>query len=99
MNRRPFVRKVVYLAALALLLVPLSMLSMPAHKSGGEAAGGGYLARLRDEKKLSQANLGEIDPTGAAMKLATLGMQPIAVNVLQANAVKARLKEDWTVLR
>jgi hypothetical protein len=100
MNRRPFIRKVIYLAAVAALLVPLSMLSMPAHKrEGGEAAGGGYLARLRDENKLSQANLGEIDPTGAALKLATLGMQPIAVYVLQGKAVEARLKEDWTVLR
>ena len=100
MNRRPFIRKVIYLAAVAVLLVPLSMLSMPAHKrDGGESAGGGYLARLRDEQKLSQANLGEIDPTGAALKLATLGMQPIAVYVLQGKAVDARLKEDWTVLR
>ena len=99
MNRRPFIRKVMYLAAVAVLLVPLSMLSMPAHKAGGEAAGGGYLARLRDENKLSQANLGEIDPTGAAIKLATLGMQPIAVYVLQGKAIDARLKEDWTVLR
>ena len=39
MNRRPFIRKVMYLAAVAVLLIPLSMLSMPAHKrDGGEAA-------------------------------------------------------------
>ena len=54
------------------------------------------MAQLRDEYKLGQANLGEIDPTSETIKLATLGMRGIAANILWTKAQTYRLKEDWT---
>ncbi|MBR2003684.1 MAG: hypothetical protein IJ991_05830, partial [Thermoguttaceae bacterium] len=36
----------------------------------------------RDDLNLSEANLGEIDPAGSAMKLATFGMRGVAVSLL-----------------
>ena len=43
---------------------------------------GGQLAKLRTEYQLGQANLGEIDPGSEIMKLATLGLRGVAVNIL-----------------
>lgn len=98
MNERPFIRKIMYLAGIVILLIPLSLLSMPARKgaAGQPGSAGGMLARLRDQNKLSQANLGQIDPTSETIKLATLGMRGIAANILWSKANDYRKKEDWT---
>lgn len=95
-----FYRKVGYLVAMALLLVPLSWLSQPATSAAVEEGGseGGKLAQLRTENGLSQANLGEIDPTSEALKLATLGMRGVAANVLWEKARHYQKTEDWTNL-
>lgn len=99
MNRRqPFVRKIVYLAIIAGLLLPLASLGKP---STSDATGrfqtpGGMLAQLRDKHHLGQANLGEIDPSSEAIKLATLGMRGVAVNVLWTKVNHYRKVEDWT---
>ena len=53
------------------------------------------LARLRDDYDLSQANLGEIDPASETMKLATLGMKGIAVNMLWHQANEYKKKKMW----
>jgi len=98
MNQRPFIRKIVYLGLLVVLLVPLSLLSMPARQGtpGEPGSAGGVLARLRDEHKLGQANLGQIDPTSETIKLATLGMRNIAATILWKKANNYKMKEDWT---
>ena len=81
--QRSFVRKIVYLAAIVVLLVPLYLLSRPATpaRQGGEGSPGGLLARIRDKEKLSQAQLGQIDPTSETIKLATLGMRGVAATL------------------
>lgn len=102
-HNRSFIRKVVYIAIIALLLIPLSFLSQPATSSGSsasqddEALGrtGGKLARLRLEYKLSQANLGEIDPASETMKLATLGLKGVAANLLWHQANEYKKKKMW----
>jgi hypothetical protein len=66
------------LVGIAVLLVPLSALSQPADS----ASKGGKLAKLREQFGLSQANLGEVDPTSEAMRLATLGLKNVAVTLL-----------------
>jgi hypothetical protein len=98
MNQRPFIRKLVYLALLVVLLVPLSLLSMPARYATPDEPGsaGGMLARLREEHKLGQANLGQIDPTSETIKLATLGMRNIAATLLWKKANDYKMREDWT---
>ncbi len=100
-QKRSFVRKVVYLASMALLLVPLSLLSRPATTgAGGESGGqGGLLSRLRTEHRLTQANLGKIDPTSSAMKLSTLGMRGVAANILWERAHYFQKTEDWASLQ
>lgn len=116
-----FIRKVIYIAIIALLLIPLSYLSQPATTSGKVVAreetgddaekrkdadqqserrgrSGGKLAQLRQEYKLSQSNLGEIDPASETMKLATLGMKGIAVNMLWHQANEYKKKKMWDKL-
>ena len=51
---------------------------------------------LRDEHKLGQANLGQIDPTSETIKLATLGMRNIAATLLWKKANDYKMREDWT---
>ena len=101
MNRRSLIRKIAYLVLIALLLPLLSYFSQPATiATQNEAAGaGGKLSQLRDEYKLGQANLGEIDPAGETMKLATLGLRGVAANILWDKANESKKKEDWTGLQ
>ncbi|MCE9629245.1 MAG: hypothetical protein K8S94_00800 [Planctomycetia bacterium] len=82
------------LVAIAILLVPLSALSQPADSSSP----GGLLARLRARFGLSQANLGEVDPTSETMRFATLGLKNIAVTLLWDRANHYKKVEDWANL-
>ena len=96
-QRTTFIRKIVYLSVIALLLLPLSILSRPAARDAeGNLLPGGTLAKLRDEHKIGQANLGEIDPTSVAARLSTLGMSGIAANVYWRRAHEYRKTENWT---
>jgi len=96
-----FVRKVMYITAIALLLLPLAALSQPAAVDPTKADGGspgGVLSQLRTEYNLSQAELGEIDPASETMKLATLGLRGVAANVLWIYANHYKKVEDWDKL-
>jgi len=99
-NKRSFHRKVAYFSAIALLLLPLSWLSAPSISSraapDGQAKLGGKLAQLRSTYKLSQTNLGEIDPASETIRLATLGLRGIAVNLLWGKAIEYKKTENWT---
>ncbi len=89
-----FLRKIGYGAAAAALLIPLYALSQPATTQSR----GGLLARYRQDHGLSQANLGEIDPASETMKLATLGLSPVAITMLWNKAQYYQKVEDWTNL-
>ena len=91
-----FYRKITYLVLIAVLLFPLSQLGAPRTRKGGE---GGKLAQMRTEHNLGQSNIGEIDPTSAAMRMATLGARGIAVSWLWNKAIEYKRKEDWTNFR
>ncbi len=95
-ERRSFYRKVAYGLAIAVLLFPLALLSSPASVNDE----GGKLARLRNDPQhpLSQASLGQIDPASETMKLATLGLRGVAVNLLWEKANYYKMTEDWTNL-
>jgi hypothetical protein len=94
------VRKLPYLAAIVALLVPISWLSMPPSGQGTqEASPGGQLAQLRAEYGLAQASLGPIDPTSETIRLATLGLRPVAANMLWYKANEFKKKEDWYNLK
>jgi len=94
---RSFQRKVVYLALIAALLVPVSVIGRPAATSADPSAesSGGKLAELRSEYKLGQAQLGKIDPTTSAVRYVSLGLHGVAVAVLQARAADQQKHEDW----
>jgi len=82
------------LVVIAVLLVPLSMLSQPADS----ASRGGLLARERTRLGLSQAELGEVDPASETMRFATLGLKNVAVTLLWDRANHYKKVEDWTNL-
>lgn len=103
-ERSSFYRKVAYGVAIAILLFPLALLSRPTTppnpKTGDPGDPGGKLARMRNdpEHPLSQASLGDIDPASETMKLATLGLRGVAVNMLWEKANYYKKTEDWTNL-
>ena len=99
-SRSSFLRKIGYLVAIAVLLIPLFWLSQPATSAGkgGQGSPGGKLARLRQQYHLSQSQLGQVDPTSVTVKLATLGMRGIAANILWGKAQDFQMRKDWTNL-
>ena len=64
----------------------------------GERRPGGQLAELRNEYRLAQVNLGDVDPASETIKLATLGLRGVAVNLLWEKANYYKKVEDWTNL-
>ena len=86
-----FIGKIIYIVVIVILLVPLYLISHPTTRNDE----GGTLARMRREHRLSQANLGEIDPAGASMSLATLGMRGVAANLLWGQAIHYKKTENW----
>jgi hypothetical protein len=98
-ERRSFYRKVGYLVAIAVLCFPLYWLGHPASlDSNGERVDGGVLSKERDQHQLSQATLGKIDPTSEAMRLGTLGLRTVAVQILWDSAHHYQKTEDWAKL-
>ncbi len=94
-REKSFVWKVVYLVAIVLLLVPLFWLGHPATSKEGS---GGKLSQLREDYQLSQKHLGQIDASSETIKLATLGLRPVAANLLWGKAHLYKKKKDWTNL-
>ncbi len=95
-----FRRKVAYLIGIAVLMVPIALLGQPSTRGSAEKPGstGGVLSQWRDEEGLSQANLGELDPTTEALKLAALGMRGVASTILWTRAQNYQREQDWTAL-
>jgi hypothetical protein len=93
-ERTSFYRKLSYLAVMVVLAFPIVWLSLPSTASRA----GGKLSQLRDEYKLSQSKIGEIDPASETIKLATLGLRGVAVNLLWEKANYYKKTEDWTNL-
>lgn len=93
-ERTSFYRKLAYLGAIVVLAFPIVWLSLPATTTKE----GGKLAQLRKENRLAQVNLGEVDPASETIKLATLGLRGVAVNLLWEKANHYKKVEDWTNL-
>jgi hypothetical protein len=93
-ERTSFYRKIAYAIAIVGLCFVLSWLSAPATTTRE----GGKLARLRNEYNLAQADIGTIDPASETIKLATLGLRGVAVNLLWEKANHYKKVEDWTNL-
>jgi len=95
-----FKRKVAYLVGIAVLMVPIALLGQPSTSGTINHPGstGGVLAQWRREQGLSQTNLGELDPTTEALKLAALGMRGVASTILWTKSQRFQREQDWTSL-
>lgn len=99
-ERRFYVRKLVYLAVIVVLILPISWLSMPARGTHAgvqvDQSTGGVLAQMRQEYGLSHGSLGNIDPTSQTVRLASLGFRGVACTFLWSKANEYKKKEDWS---
>lgn len=97
MNRgSAFRRKIVYLAVLVVMLVPLFLLGQPV---GTEGDGGGQLAEMRGRFDIAESDLGEISPASETMKLASLGLRGVAATLLWNKAHEYRVRHEWDRLK
>lgn len=99
-NSNPFIRKIIYIACIGGLLIPLSLVSRPETRNadGDIKDAGGVLSMLREKNNLSQAKMSEIDPASETMKLASLGLRGVAVNMLWMQAMDHKKKENYDKL-
>ncbi len=89
-------RKLVYLAGILVLSIPILVLGMP---STGEEGSGGVLASLRHKYDLGESTLGKVDPTSAAMNLVLLGLRGIAVDLLWVQLDHQKETKNWAQMR
>ncbi len=96
-QNKNFITKVIYIAIIAVLLIPLSFLGRPTTKdsSGSVKDRGGMIAQVRDDHRLSQARLGDVDPASESMKLATLGLRGVAAMLLWNKAYEFKETENY----
>lgn len=97
MNSQNLGRRLLYIAAMVLLLFPIYMLGHPSvrNSAGTELTPGGALASIRSQYELGQADLGAIDPASESMRLATLGMRGVAVSILWQRAEYYKREQFW----
>jgi hypothetical protein len=93
-ERTSFYRKIGYGVAIVALCFLLGWVSAPATTTRE----GGKLAQLRTQYGLSQSGIGGVDPASETIKLATLGLRGVAVNLLWEKANYYKKVEDWTNL-
>ncbi|MCA9172069.1 MAG: hypothetical protein KDB23_30590, partial [Planctomycetales bacterium] len=90
MNRSTGLRnKLIYLAVIILMLLPLYLLGQPATGRPGDSPGS--LTQMRMSLGLAEASLGEIDPASESMKLASLGLRGPAALLLWKKADEYRV--------
>ena len=88
MNTVVLRRKLIYVGAIVLLLVPLYFLGHPSVRDAeGEPTNqGGTLAQIRTRDDLGQSDLGALDPASESARLATLGLRGVAATILWQKA-------------
>lgn len=93
-----FRRKTIYACILALLLIPLFLLSQPASPGidGQGGTSGGALAQLRTRYHLDESELGDVDLVATTFRL--FGLTPIADTILWNAANEYKMKKDWISL-
>ncbi|MCA9190377.1 MAG: hypothetical protein KDB03_01390 [Planctomycetales bacterium] len=90
-------RRLFYISAMVLLLIPLYFLGNPSvrNQDGSVKSPGGTLAQLRTNYNLGQGDLGEIDPASESMRLATLGLRGVASTILWQKAEYYKREQFW----
>ncbi|MCA9128581.1 MAG: hypothetical protein KDB22_15950 [Planctomycetales bacterium] len=97
MNTVVLRRRLIYIGAIVLLLVPLFFMGNPSvrNQDGTVKTAGGALAKLRDHYDLGQGDLGEISPASESMRLATLGLRGVAATILWQKAEAYKREKNW----
>ncbi len=97
MNTLVLRRRLFYISAMVLLLVPLYFLGKPSvrRQDGSILDQGGTLAQLRTRYDLGQSDLGEMDPASESMRLATLGLRGVAASILWQKAEYYKKEQYW----
>ena len=90
-------RKTVWFVAIIVLMIPIVTLGMPRGRDTDST--GGVLAQLRTKHDLGESDLGQIDPTSAAMNLLLLGLRGVAVNVLRMDLDYYKDRKEWSQMR
>lgn len=94
MNRSSGLRnKLIYLAIIIVMLLPLYLLGQPSTGKPGESSG--QLTKLRADYGLAEASLGEIDPASESMKLASLGLRGVAAMLLWKKSEDYKVLHEW----
>lgn len=90
-------RRLFYICAMVVLLVPLYFLGNPSVRNtdGSVKQPGGTLAQIRTTYDLGQGDLGEIDPASESMRLATLGLRGVAATILWQKAEYYKKEQFW----
>lgn len=90
-------RRLFYISAMVVLLVPLYFLGNPSVRNtdGSVNQPGGTLAQIRTRYDLGQGDLGEIDPASESMRLATLGLRGVAATILWQKAEYYKKEQFW----
>ncbi|HXY32736.1 MAG TPA: hypothetical protein VEI07_00830 [Planctomycetaceae bacterium] len=91
-------RKLIYLVVIILLVIPIIWLGRPTSGTGSEMDQG-KLAQLRVRYDLGENQMGQVDPTSAAMNLVLLGFRGIAADLLWAQADENEQTKNWAELR
>ncbi|MEK6235044.1 MAG: hypothetical protein N2C14_10050, partial [Planctomycetales bacterium] len=98
-ERKAYYRKISYLVAIVVLMVPIFLLSMPARgrlsENNQNAKQGGLLTQMRVKYRLSHKSLGNVDPASETVRLASLGFRGVAATILWQKAHEYKKKEDW----
>lgn len=90
-------RRLFYICAMVLLVIPLYFLGNPSvrNEDGSVKVSGGALAQIRAEYDLGQGDLGDIDPASESMRLATLGLRGVAATILWQKAEYYKREQYW----
>ena len=90
-------RKLMYLIGIMILLVPIIQLSLPS--DGINKHSGGILSQKRSQYDLGESDLGDVDPSGAAINLVLLGLRGVAVNLLWIEHDDLKDKKRWAEMQ
>lgn len=96
MNVSAFPRKLFYLVAIVLTLIPLYYIGQPAvYQDNRVTSAGGTLSQIREKYDLGQGDLGKLDPASESARLATLGMRGVAAAIMWYKANQYKNEHNW----
>lgn len=96
MNVSAFPRKLFYLVAIVLTLIPLYYIGQPAvFQDNRVTSAGGTLSQIREKYDLGQGDLGKLDPASESARLATLGMRGVAAAIMWYKANQYKNEHNW----